>query len=720
MAKESFLQKINPFRSSLSPAAEEYKHKIIKIENIGSSGTDITGGILNEEYLQALTGTEAADIFDKMRRSDPKVKMCLQAVMNPIKSASWTIEPADDSDQAKLDAELIEYILFRGMQKTWKRLIHEILTMTAFGYSLFERTHKVLFNHPKFGNFIGLRDLGFRSQRTIERWNINEYTGELETVTQFAFGDGQAWNVDMPAKFLNLFSIDREGDNFEGISLLRPCYGPWLRKQTYLKLQAIGIEKFAVPTPTLKVPEGKQNSVEFNNAVEVLKKYVSHQSNYLTIPEGWEIQFTDSKFDASKVQGSIDAENREIVNAFLANFLELGQSGSGSYALSFDLSDFFLGGIEHIADVIVEEFNSIIKELINLNRGPQEEYPKLRASGIADRVGKEFGDLLKALSDSRYIVPDKGLEKHLRSLLNLPEISNEDQRPMKAETSDATPALFSEKKNSKTIEMAETPRGLIIRHVEEMKALMQSSVKEIGRDLVQQVMAKHKRLPIGQRLDAVKKNSPKGVVDYKNKIKEFLALASTEALAQARKEVPAAKNVKLSEFDRLPKSERDLITLQSQLFLNSQMADLEKAVYFQFSQSSKDTISPEVMEKDLNDASDSFAQGASVTAGAGNTVALVINSARQSFFYDDDVLNEIEAFKFVNPDPKSPICKDLNGRIFAKDDPESERFRPPLHHNCKSYVIAILKGKKVTIDPRGLKPSDPKLEKHISLGEENG
>lgn len=716
MAKQSFWDLI--FKPNSVRLAEEdtedQKVRVVHLVPSGSTGTDITGGVINEEYLQDLIGPDAADIYDKMRRSDPKVKMCLMAVSNPIKSGKWSVEASDDSEDAKLKAEFIEYCLFNGMNKRWKNLLSEILTMIPFGYSLFERTHRVVFNHEKFGNFICLKNMAFRSQRTIENWNI-DCEEHLESVTQYAFGDAQETNVDIPAKFLNLFTIEREGSNFEGISMLRPVYGPWFRKNTYLKLQAIGIEKFAVPTPVLKVPEGKQNSAEFSNAVSVLEKYVSHQANYMTLPEGWEILFNDSKFDASKVQASIDAENREIVNAFMANFLELGQSGSGSYALSFDLSDFFLGGIEYLADIITEEFNSvIIPELINLNYGPQEQYPKLRVSGISDRIGKEFGDLLKALSDSRYITPDDGLEKHLRSLLNLPEASDEGQRPAPEKTGSVA---LSEKK--KEITLAETPRGLITRSSDEMRKFMRDNLTKIGLDLVSQIIAKHKKLNDSQKLDAVKGNKPKGSQAYKKDLKNLMAQISTEALVNARKEVPKKQNVRLAEFERLPKSQRDLITLQSQLIVDSQMADLEKATYFQLSQSDQDTKDSAIIEKDLKDSLDSYVSGSSVSAAAGNSVGRIVNSARQAFFYDDEVLEEIEAFKFTNPSPDSPICKDLNGRIFAKDDPESDRFRPPLHHNCKSYVVPILKSakRKVSIDPRGLKPSDPKLEKSITLEE---
>ena len=83
----------------------------------------------------------------------------------------------------------------------------------------------------------------------------------------------------------------------------------------------------------------------------------------------------------------------------------------------------------------------------------------------------------------------------------------------------------------------------------------------------------------------------------------------------------------------------------------------------------------------------------------------MINESRTAAFFDDKVLEEIESFTFVNADPQAPICKDLAGRTFRKDDPGAKMNFPPLHHNCESYISANFSGAKKNpeIDKRGLK-----------------
>jgi hypothetical protein len=72
----------------------------------------------------------------------------------------------------------------------------------------------------------------------------------------------------------------------------------------------------------------------------------------------------------------------------------------------------------------------------------------------------------------------------------------------------------------------------------------------------------------------------------------------------------------------------------------------------------------------------------------------MVNEGRNTFFFDDDVVDQIHSFTFVNFAPVSAICKELAGVVFSTGDAESLRYSPPLHHNCKSYLRANLKNKR--------------------------
>ncbi len=200
----------------------------IKQDESGTSGTCISGGMFDEDHLPDIEGSEGAEKFDKMYRTDPKVKMILSAINRPLLSSPWEIEAGgqkekdvSDTDKAKFQehAQLVSHILFNDMKTSWIEFLREALTMNRFGYSLFDITHKVVQNHPRFGTYNGILRLGWRSQKTIEEWTLDPDTGDIITVRQCADGD-LGKDVDMDGEFLLHFAVDKEGDNYEGVSLL--------------------------------------------------------------------------------------------------------------------------------------------------------------------------------------------------------------------------------------------------------------------------------------------------------------------------------------------------------------------------------------------------------------------------------------------------------------------------------------------------------------------
>lgn len=411
------------------------KTVVIHTERIGSTGTASFTGYPAEDYLTIVRGKHKAIVYDQMRRSDSQIKMCLNAVKNPIRSATWEFDPVDVDNPEEVEiAEFVDYVLKHCMEKSWDKFISEALTCVDFGHSVFEITNKLVTGDPKYGDFIGISDLGFRSPKTIERWNLDPKTDKLFSILQLAFGD-TARNIEIPGNFLVVFSIDREGSNYEGISMLRCCYGPWFRKDLYLKLNAIGIEKFAIPTPVAEIPQGAQGTDQYDALIEALVGFTQHESQYLTYPEGWKVNLVTNVYDPQKVDHSVEMEDTRIIKGFLANFLNLGmtQSAAGSRSLGEDLREFFLAGIQFIADEIASEINlTLVPMIVMQNYGPRAKYPKCKSRGISDAVGQEFGNMMKALADAQYITPDDPLEDHLRKRLKLPDMSMTGQRKVQA------------------------------------------------------------------------------------------------------------------------------------------------------------------------------------------------------------------------------------------------------------------------------------------------
>lgn len=711
----------------------------IKIQKdpAGNSGTQIFGGYFAEEYLNELRGRRGAKQWDEMRRSEAQISMLMNAIMNPIKAANWSFEAFDQDDaQSVLQKELVETCITKMIDfDTFK---HEALTTIPFGFSLLEVVHSVEFNHPKFGTFNGLKALAFRSQKTIENWMLEQKTGRLLGVNQFTYSD-IGGNQFIPGEFLLVFTHAKEGDNYEGISALRPMYGAYIRKNLYLKLAAIGLERSAIGTPVGTIPKGKEKSSEVQEFQKILQNFTSHEASYIMKPEGWGVEIIKIEFDASKIKELLSFENTEFANAVVGNFLALGMNGAGgAYALGSNLGDFFTSGIQAYADLICSVVNrDLIPNLVKLNYGDQDGYPKMKCTGISDKAGKELAEVIKFLADARAIDPDQPLKEYLRQIYKLPKPdpstavilpaipAGGSQNVPKGGEPTINPTTGQVQMSEKRIVLADPKYvKMFDQNKEDLKTLMQEQLPVLYNNLKYALRKRYASLNGSSKILAAKGLDTPGVNDYKRLIKDQLALTAAASLINARKQVPGKKNIKLSaEYDALPLAVRRLIDAQANLIAETQAGDIEKQVFFSFTSSATnndniDTILDDVDDSILKNNPELPAFGMNIDAAAGDAVAHVVQQSAQAFYLDPEVLDGIESFTFTNEDPVSDICNELAGTTFAVGDPDLDRYAPPLHHNCKSRLVPNLKGDQGNpeIDRAGVSVSKKAL-KSMTLSE---
>lgn len=273
-----------------------------------------------------------------------------------------------------------------------------------------------------------------------------------------------------------------------------------------------------------------------------------------------------------------------------------------------------------------------------------------------------------------------------------------------------------------------TPRVDIKDATQALKAIMQENLSAIAQAMINQIAANYNRLIPSKRFDAIKDVKPDGISFYKDALLNAYAVTAADSLAKARKEVPNKKGVRLSElndealmlgeFDSLPIDIQKRLKAMLDLLVGTQISDLEKAVMFQFMSSVDSTDSISLLVSDLGEAADDYITGPSIQGAASANAGQIVNEVRLAFFLDDSVTEDVEAFEFVNGDPVSPICQDLAGTVFAKDDPNLNRYWPPLHFNCKSYIVPILKGNLGNKEIESLTPSKDSLNKYVQLSEE--
>lgn len=425
--------------------------------SLGLSGTIAMGNRIFEDYKRELSGRDAVEIYERMRRSDAEVNMTLRAIKTPIQQAQWKITPsANDPEMGEEIAEFVRRIMFSGEYFSWKNALYEALLMLDFGYSIEEivwqrvpkpdhlssfrssRNAKAASSDKvvggtvevpfKLGNdIIILAGLPLRHPRTIYYWkglSEKESNYELHTVTQYIKQLGR-W-IDIPVDRLCIFTNNPEGQNYEGRSLLRTSYKHWLIKENLEKIDAIGHEREAVGIPHVHI-EDVSLIQDLDKTIAdyetLLSNLQAQERNYVITMPGATFEVIQTQRQNRGIIDSINYHGRMIGVNMIGQFLELGgsRSGSGSRATAAEQRGPFDLSLLSIADEVGSKYQQrIIRPLVEYNYGPRPGYPVLEATGILDENMQELAVVLKNLTDAGLIIPDKDLEDWLRGTLKLP------------------------------------------------------------------------------------------------------------------------------------------------------------------------------------------------------------------------------------------------------------------------------------------------------------
>lgn len=158
-----------------------------------------------------------------------------------------------------------------------------------------------------------------------------------------------------------------------------------------------------------------------------------------------ELQLLASEGNRSiDTSGTILRYQREIARTVMADFMMLGSTDSGSFALSRDKSNLFIRAIKGWMDSIAETLNrKLIPKLFAMNGLDTDYMPFLSYGEIAPVDLEELGRYISDLARSGApLFPDDDLERVLRNAAGLPEkdpnLVNEDiPRPVRPENQNA-------------------------------------------------------------------------------------------------------------------------------------------------------------------------------------------------------------------------------------------------------------------------------------------
>lgn len=410
---------------------------------IGRIGQYRYNGVMYEEYLPELRGRKGVEVYKEMSDNDDMVGAVLFVIETLMQQCTFSVEPGGETAKDKEAAEFVEQCM-HDMQRSWSDTLSEILSFLAYGWSYHEIVYKRRMGKtkdPKTSSkyddgLIGWRKLPLRSQDTLWEWNYDENSDDLIAMTQ---APPPYYNhLTIPLEKALHFRTRSRKDNPEGRSILRNAYRSWYFKKRIQEIEGIGMERDLAGFPVLTGPEGmdlwdgddEEMAASLAAAQNIVTNIRRDAKEGLVLPNGWTLELLSAghrrQFDTNQ---TIERYDKRIAMTVIADFIMMGQSDVGSFALSSDKTRLFALAIGTFLDSICEVFNTQgIPRLIDINGDHFKgitEYPKMVHGDIEDANLDALGAFISSMVTSGVLIPDEKLEDFVRRAGNLPEKDDE-------------------------------------------------------------------------------------------------------------------------------------------------------------------------------------------------------------------------------------------------------------------------------------------------------
>jgi hypothetical protein len=375
---------------------------------LGDYGFTQYGGIIYDEVDPRLQGQRWHRTVAAML-NDAVLSGALFATELLIRQAEWNLDPAEgDEINAKKAGDVADFVetCLDDMRAPLTDTMAQVLSFLPYGFSLFELVYKRRNgdrgDQPSAyeDGRIGWDEWAPRSQDTVTRWAFDD-RGHASAIIQQS--PSMAREVEIPLARCLHFRAGGYWGSPEGRSILRPVFELWNDIRKIRTTENIGLERDLAGLPLIYLPSALMSPsapAAYKAAYEEYKKIGVNlrrgDQAVVALPsdvyEGTSNRMYDLKLLSTGGQRQIDTSavirqrTSEMTGALLADFMQLGHEGVGSFALSQDKTQLFTTAISAWLDVIAKTINhQAIRPLLRLNGIDLRLAPTLRP-GTLDEV----------------------------------------------------------------------------------------------------------------------------------------------------------------------------------------------------------------------------------------------------------------------------------------------------------------------------------------------
>lgn len=393
-----------------------------------------TGDIRADEFLQELRGKKAVQKYREMRENNAIVGSVMYAVEQTLRDVRIDVVPADKSEAAQKEADFLKSVL-EDMDHSLDDHVSEAISYLSYGFSWFEVVYKRRAGDarsPKKASKyedgrIGVKKIAIRAPWTVERFEVDQSTGEVLGMWQEA-----AWGkrpAMIPVEKSLYYRTTSLNNDPSGRSVLRNAFVSYTYLNKIQGYEAIAIERELHGVPVGRMPaeylssDATSDQAALRGQFErILRDLKNNEQGYALLPSDLYVdadgkptnqRLMDVELITANGSRSIDIDpvvkryQHDIARSLMAEFLMLGSSG-GSYALSKTKTDLFLRSLESYINVVVDVLNKqLVERLWQLNGLDWAVMPKLVAGDVAPHDLREIASFLRNINGAGIEVQDQ-------------------------------------------------------------------------------------------------------------------------------------------------------------------------------------------------------------------------------------------------------------------------------------------------------------------------
>jgi hypothetical protein len=392
---------------------------------------DMLGG--GPDVNPELSGLGKFPVYDEMRKTDASVKSMLMLLKLPVRAASWGLNPRTKGDP--LDLLIRDFVACNlgldgedgWLDMSWSETLMQGLQMLEFGPSFEELVWgdvRPWYDQDGDTHLVRpLERLAPRPATSIQ--SVRRDRGRILEVRQSTPN-----TRPIPGDKVVHMLWEREGDRWDGVSVLRPAWGPWRLKKALMVAAGIGWDRFASGLPVVYHPDTSDGA---ERAKAIGRNIRQHERGYVHIPKQAGASKDDADFLVDLLNGATTLADpvpllrffsEQIAEAGLQQAMRQGLGQTGARATAEVQIDPYYLAVESIAEYLrMERSRQVIRKLVEVNFGAEaaeNRTPVLTVSKIQAKNVQVLADAISLLAPLGFVVTSHDAVDDIHEALSLP------------------------------------------------------------------------------------------------------------------------------------------------------------------------------------------------------------------------------------------------------------------------------------------------------------